>query len=96
MDKTAIDVSAALAGVRRQARLLEEARGTWSWRELTFLPLFVVATFWMWSGSDDFSNSAFGSVLVVATVAGWQHQRLRTRVDALTKLLTEIGYPREA
>jgi hypothetical protein len=61
MDPHAIEVGAALAGVRRRARLLEESKA--------------------------------GMVLFVSAVGGWQHDRLRRRVDAMSKLLIEIGYP---
>jgi hypothetical protein len=96
MDPHAIEVSAALAGVRRRARLLEDSRGGWAWRDLAILPLLALATYLMFSASDEFSNATFGAILLVSGLGAWQHDRLRRRVDALSTLLTEIGYTGEA
>jgi len=42
------------------------------------------------------ADGVFGLLLLVSVIGGWQHRRLKGRVDALTKLLTEVGYPGQA
>jgi hypothetical protein len=95
-DPTPIEVSAALAQVRRRASLLDQASGNWSWHELwLFVPLGFSIYLGL-SGADQVGSGTAGLILFGATLGGWQYHRLRARVDALTKLLTEIGHPDEA
>ena len=58
-----------------------------------YLPTLVSAVILVvWGLDDDVSYSTLGLILVVATLAGWRLQRLKSRVDALRDLLTDIGY----
>ena len=96
-ERTTAEIGAALAGVRRRARLLEQAWGAWSWRELWYpLTLVIAGILVVWGLDDDVSRGTLGLILVVATLAGWRLHRVNARVDALRDLLTEIGYSREA
>jgi hypothetical protein len=97
-ERTTAEVSAALAAVRRRARYLAQSEGSWSWSEaLNLLIPLSVAGYFIYKGYPDWpGNSVFGLLLFVSVLGGWQHRRLRARVDALTKLLTELGYPGEA
>ena len=92
---TTQEVNAALAAVRRRARYLAEAEGSWSWSEvLNLLVPFGVAGYFTLKGAANWPGEGLvGLVLVVSAVGGWQLRRLRARVDALTRLLTEIGFP---
>ena len=90
MDQTQIEVSAALANVRRRARLLEESRGGWSWRELGILLPLGMSFYFMFAGSAEVSESTMGLIMFVAVIGGWQHHRLRVRVEAMSRLLTGI------
>lgn len=91
MDQAAIEVSAALAGVRRRARLLEESRGEWSWRDLSVLLPLGLAVYLGLSNPSEISDSTLGLILFVSGIGAWQHNRLRARVDALSKLLAEVA-----
>jgi hypothetical protein len=97
-ERTSAEVNAALAEVRRRARHLAEAQGSWSWSEALSLVVPVgIALYFIYKGAPDLSGDGlFGIVFLVSVIGGWQHRRLRARVDALTKLLTEAGYPGEA
>ena len=97
-ERTNAEVSAALAAVRRRARYVAEAQGSWSWSEALSLVVPVdIALYFIYKGAPDLSGDGlFGIVFLVSAIGGWQHRRLRARVDALTKLLTEAGYPGEA
>jgi hypothetical protein len=59
------------------------------------LPLGVAIYFGL-SDSAEISRSSLSLIMFAPIIRGWQHHRLRMRVDALSKLLTEIGYPGEA
>lgn len=99
IEQTSADVSAALAGVRRKARHLAQAEGSWSWTEFVHAAVPAsLAVYMIFSHADEstWSASTLGLLLLVSVIAGWQHRRLKARVDALTKLLTEVGYPGEA
>jgi hypothetical protein len=89
------DVSAALAAVRRRARYLAEAEGSWHWWEATNLVVMVgIAVYLIYQGGPNPpGNATFGLVFLVSAISGWQIRRLKGRVDALTRLLSEIGYP---
>ena len=97
-EETSSDVSAALASVRRRARYLAEAEGSWNWSEVAnFAVLIGIAGYLMFLGAPNPpGNFTFGLVFLVSATAGWQNRRLKARVDALTKLLSEIGYPGSA
>jgi hypothetical protein len=97
-ERTNAEVSAALAAVRRRARYLAQAEGSWSWSEALYLLLPLgIALYFIYKGAPDWpGDGMFGWVFLVAVIGGWQHRRLQARVDALTKLLTEVGYPGEA
>jgi len=90
------DVSGALARVRRRARYLADAEGSWSWGEFVpvvgFAALAVYLIVWR---EPEWSPGTLGPLFLVSAIAGWQHSRLKRRVDALTKLLAEIGSPGE-
>ena len=96
MDQTQIEVSAALANVRRRARLLEDSRGGWSWRDLGVMVPLAMSIYLIFSGSAEVSQSTVGLILLATVIGAWQHHRLRVRVEAMSRLLTEIGYPGEA
>jgi hypothetical protein len=94
-EQSATDVSAALAAVRRRARYLAEVEGSWTWPEATNLVVLVgIAVYLIYQGAPNPpGNATFGLVFLVSAIGGWQHRRLKARVEALTKLLSEIGYP---
>ena len=95
-DQTPADVSAALASVRRRARLLSQAEGNWSWTDAVSLTIPAAIALYLVFTAETESWSLLGFVLLSSAIGGWQLRRLRTRVEALTKLLTEIGYPGDA
>jgi hypothetical protein len=91
------EVSAALARTRRRARYLEEATGLGPWSHLVNAGILVAVGIWLIASSDGaLSTGTMGVILVLSSIGGWQYQRLNARVNALTKLLTEVGYPGEA
>jgi len=98
----AAEISAALAGTRRRARLLELASGRHSRWQLCFALVMAVAGCvlgWRSIGEVSIDEvSRFTIVLFIMLVVGMGvgFNRLQRRVDALTKLLAEIGYPGEA
>jgi hypothetical protein len=94
-EQSGSDVSAALAAVRRRARYLSEAEGSWNWAEAMNLIVMVgIAGYLMLQGAPNPpGNFTFGLVFLVSAISGWQIRRLKGRVDALTRLLSEIGYP---
>ena len=92
----AIEVSAALAGVRRRARLLAEAQGASHWTEWLSVSLGVGAAAYLIFIDEVHSTSGAGFALLVSAIVGTQLRRLQKRVDALTGLLRDIGYPDEA
>jgi hypothetical protein len=48
--------------------------------------------YFIYKGAPDWpGDSVFGLILSVSVIGGWQHRRLSARVDALTKLLAELG-----
>ena len=93
---TPVEVSVALAPVRRRARLLEEARRPAPWTEWFWLVLAISVSGYLILSDDLISNSSVGYILLLSAITGFQIRRLQSRVDALTKILTEIGYPGEA
>ena len=97
-ERTTAEVSAAMAAVRRRARYLAEAEGSWSWSEaLNLLVPLGVAVYFIYRGAPEWpGDGVFGFVLLVSVIGSWQHRRLGARLDALTKLLTTVGYPGEA
>jgi hypothetical protein len=98
VERTTAEVSAALAAVRRRARYLAEAEGSWSWSDaLNLIVPSGFALYFIYKGAPDLTGDGlFGLVFLASVIGGWQHRRLRARVDALTKLLTEIGYSGQA
>lgn len=97
-EQSAADVSTALAAVRRRARYLADAEGSWNWSEATNLVVMVgIAVYLIYQGASNLpGNATFGLVFLVSAITGWQIRRLKTRVDALAKLLSEIAYPGQA
>ena len=93
---SAIEVSAALAGARRRARLLDEAQGASHWTEWLSVSLGVAVAAYLIITDEVHSTSGAGFALLLSAVAGTQIRRLQKRVDALTRLLRDIGYPDEA
>jgi len=92
-EPTATELSTALAGVGRRARYLAQAEGSWSWSEvLNLLVPLGVAAYFIYKGSPEWpGDGVFGLLLFMSVLGGWQHRRLKTRVDALTRLLAEIA-----
>lgn len=91
------EVSAALARTRRRARYLEEAAGLGPWSHLVSAGISVAVGIWLIVSSDgEMSLGTVGIIIVLSSIGGWQYQRLNARVNALAKLLTEVGYPGEA
>jgi hypothetical protein len=96
-DHVTAEVSAALARTRRRARYLEEATGLGPWSHLVSAGISVIVGSWLIVSSDsDLSLGTVGLIVVFSSIGGWQYHRLTTRVNALTKLLAEVGYPGEA
>jgi len=91
------EVSAALARTRRRARYLEEATGIGPWSHLASAVIFTGIGLSLIASSDaDWSLGTLGLILVISSTGGWQYQRLNARVNALTRLLSDVGYPGEA
>jgi CDP-diglyceride synthetase len=94
---TAAEISAALAGIRRHSRLLEQASGRQSWWGFTFTAAFAVgACATGWYLVDEVSPGIFALFIVLALAVGVADNQLQRRVDAITRLLAEIGYPGKA
>lgn len=91
-----LQVSAALAGVRRRARLLAEAQGASHWTEWLGIALGVGAAGYLILSDEASSTNGAGFALLVSVVVGARLRRLQRRVEALTQLLRDIGYPDEA
>ena len=85
-ERTAADISAALAGVRRRARYLEEAgRWSWSWSALIQLAVPLALAIYMIASSDgEIPRATLGLVLLVSAGAAWQIRRLHSRVEEIT------------
>jgi len=91
------EVSAALARTRRRARYLEEATGIGPWSHLACAVISAGVGLYLFASSDaDLSLGTLGLILVLSSIGGWQYHRLNARVNALTKLLSEVGYRGEA
>ncbi|MEZ5316211.1 MAG: hypothetical protein R2752_02310 [Vicinamibacterales bacterium] len=93
--RTEAAVSAALARSRRRARLLEQAEDS-GWGDVVAPTVFLAAAanaFFF-----DTMDASLTAAVVLTALGGllWQQRRLRARVNALTRLLAEIGYPGEA
>ena len=56
----------------------------------------AVGFYFIASNDADLSLGTLGLILVLSSIGGWQYHRLNARVNALTKLLSEVGYPGEA
>jgi hypothetical protein len=95
-ESSPVEVSMALASARRRARLILAAEGGWSWHQLWFALPLAWGAYLLLGGPETFSDTTTGLLLVVFAAGGWQHQRLSARIEALTKLIADIGYPREA
>jgi len=89
-DKAAIEVNAALNAVRRRARYLALAEGSWSWPEVVSGAALISWGLYM-VARGAFDTPGLGAAFfLTAAAGGWHYQRLKTRVDALTKLLAEF------
>ena len=89
------EVSAALARTRRRARYLEAAEP--GWMHLLSAAISVAIGIYLIGSSDaEVSRGTVGLVMILSSFGAWQYHRLATRVEALTKLLAEVGYPGEA
>jgi hypothetical protein len=91
------EVSAALARTRRRARYLEDAtsNGHRS-RIVSYVLTAAIGIYLIVTRDAALSTGTMGFLIVFASISGWQFHRLTTRVNALTKLLTDVGYPGEA
>jgi hypothetical protein len=97
IEETNPDVSAALSTTRRRARYLAKAEGEWTWSEVAQLAFqMAMAAYFLYRGAPNWDVAPiFGLILFVSAIGGWQIRRLRARVDALTRLLSDIGYSAE-
>jgi hypothetical protein len=76
--------------------LLEEAGRSGHWTEWMGLVLSVAVSAYLILSDDVISTNSIGLVILLSSIAGWQIRRLHSRIDALTKILAETGYPGEA
>ena len=95
--QVASEVSAVRARARRRARYLEEATGPGPRSHLVSAGVSVaVGILLVVSGGGEIPLGTLGFLALLSSIGGWQYQRLNARVNALTKLLAEVGHPGEA
>jgi hypothetical protein len=78
--------------VARQADLLAQARGKWTWKSVVGGVLILGLATWFWRRTN-ISQEVFYAMTILFLGACWSEERTSHRLDAIVRLLEE---PRDA
>lgn len=88
VDPRALDAVVRARKVKRHAELLEQARGTWTWRTAV-VGICLLAATWLYLRITNFSPAVLPAIIVVSVFGSLSEARTSKRIDAILQLLEE-------
>src|SRR5262245_12068509 len=88
LDVAILDATVKARRVARQAKLLEQAKGKWTWQSiLGGVVLLVLAELYI--RFDPNQDAIYAMMLLAFVFLGWGENRISRRLDAIVRLLEE-------